>query len=1188
MSDTPASNFTFLGPWPELQERAQRAEASIYLDPRVSAFYARNCLELMVETVFDIDNWLIRPRHDASLMGLIHDQTFKANLQYHLFGKLKLIIKIGNAAVHDRAAPKPRDALQSVTELHHVLYWFVRTYTPNLDRTHFAVDSFDTTLVPDGSFSSPDKGRSGGVSSSSMGKPGGVSSSTQIQSIEKQLESADQARRAEQEKLLRENADLRAENNRLKERVAAAKQAAAQVQDAHNYNEADTRQYLIDVLLHEAGWKLDQKRDTEYPLSGMPVSKRNPNGKGKADYVLWGDDGKALAVVEAKDSSKSPEDGQHQAKLYADCLEQECGVRPVIFYTNGYEIRLWDDTQYPPRDVQGFYTKGELALLIKRRHECQPFFDTEGISARIDDNITNRHYQKAAITHMLEAFEQERRRKALLVMATGTGKTRTIISLVDLLTRHGWIKNILFLADRNALLTQAKKNFVKLLPRISCSILDSGVQKDSLDSRLYFSTYPTLKNLLDRTADERPFGVGHFDLVIVDEAHRSVYQKYRQIFAYFDGLLVGLTATPKDDVDKNTYGIFDLQDGMPTYAYQDQSAYAEKFLVPPTKITVATRFMRHGIQYAQLSTAEQREWEEKEELAGRDEVLPQELNHFLFNRNTADRMFAQLFRQDVLGGIHVEGGDVIGKTIIFAANNDHAEFLQKQFDKNFPKWKGKLAQVITYKNPYAQTLIDEFSVEGEAFDPGNPKMRIAISVDMLDTGIDVRDVVNLVFFKVVQSKVKFTQMLGRGTRLYEDLFGPGQDKTTFRVFDYCQNFEFFGQNPQGAPDSASKPLSRQVFEKRIELARLITAKTAQHPDTEASHALNMLKTYQLDLLHHQVAGMNLKNFIVRPKRKQVEPFLERNYWNALDDSKHVVLEMHLSALPTEAEAFNADEQTNELANRFDNLILGMQLALLAKGFVPQAARDRVAEFAQRIEAKSNLDQVGKHLELIQSVQTLEFWQNADLLVLEDVRRIFRNLVTFLDKLEKQVVYTDFKDDLLGVEDVTVAYPGNSSLDLTQYRRKTELYIRDHQDHLTIQKLRRNKPITRVDLDTLETLLLDASGMADRVAYREQVLEHKPLGTFIRELVGLDMQAAKEAFSDFLDEGVYNTRQINFVNQVIDYLTGHGVLEVKQIFESPFTDLHNESAYGFFSDDKVTELFGRMNKIRANALVSEVA
>src|SRR5690606_27443850 len=278
------------------------------------------------------------------------------------------------------------------------------------------------------------------------------------------------------------------------------------------------------------------------------------------------------------------------------------------------------------------------------------------------------------------------------------------------------------------------------------------------------------------------------------------------------------------------------------------------------------------------------------------------------------------------------------------------EFLQKVFDKNYPKWKGKLAQVVTYKNPYAQSLIDEFSAEDEkGFDPKNPKLRIAISVDMLDTGIDVPEVVNLVFFKVVQSKVKFTQMMGRGTRLCPDLFGPGEDKTTFRVFDYCQNFEFFDANPEGAVTGLAKPISQQVFEKRILLAKLAEAACAKTPENEEEKAyqakLETLRGYTLDMLHHQVQGMNLDNFIVRPKRLQIEPFLKRETWDNIDDARHTELEAHIARLPTEAEPFNGDEQSNNLSNRFDNQILTMQLSVLERGFVPEPLRIKVMEFA---------------------------------------------------------------------------------------------------------------------------------------------------------------------------------------------------------------------------------------------------
>ncbi|NOH84241.1 DEAD/DEAH box helicase [Vibrio sp. 03-59-1] len=1171
----------------EIQTRAKNAESNIKTDPRIAGFYARNALELMVETVFDIDNWLTRPRHDATLMSLIHDKDFKQNLETHLFPKLKLVIQVGNEAVHSKTTLPQRDALQAVKELHHVLYWFIRTYTPafanrELNRNQFVVQPFDEALIPQQ------------VSIDATVATKALSSIKRVKELEKQLEQDDKVEREAYLQQLKENETLKAANQALLEQIEQAKQSAEKVTDAHDYNEEETRTYLIDVLLHEAGWKLEHKRDREYPVSGMPISQANPNGNGFVDYVLWGDDGTALAVVEAKRTHRRAEDGQQQAKLYADCLEKKCGVRPVIFYTNGYDTHLWDDHFYPPRQVQGFYTKAELELMVKRRTDRKSFFECGMPNSNlvINNEITNRHYQKSAITKLLQDFELEHERKGLFVMATGTGKTRTVISLVDLLVKNDWVKNVLFLADRNALLTQAKKNFVKLLPRVSCSILDSGQSKNNIDSRLYFSTYPTMKNLLDRGSDERPFGVGHFDLIIVDEAHRSVYSKYRQIFEYFDGFLVGLTATPKDEVEKDTYGIFELQKGMPTYAYEDDKAYDQGYLVPPTKISVATKFLREGVKYKDLSDEEQEEWENKAELEDRDEVLPSEVNKFLFNEDTAEKMFAQLMSKDDRGGIHVEGGDVIGKTIVFAANNDHAVFLEKMFNKNYPKWAGKLARVITFKETYAQSLIDEFGGDEnkiDEFDPKNPTCRIAISVDMLDTGIDVPEVVNLVFFKVIRSKVKFTQMIGRGTRLCKDLFGPNDDKKTFKVFDYCQNFEYFDANPEGIAVGVAKPVTQQVFEKRVLLSTLLNDQLNneefREQNPEDCQRYTELNRYQLDMLHHLVSGMNLDNFIVRPKRQAVEPFLEREHWDNIDDTKFTELESQISALPTEAEAFNSDEQLNHLSHRFDSLVLTMQLDLLEKGMLSETSRGRVVEFAEQLEAKSTIPAVQAQLQLIQDIQTQEFWQDIHLVTLEDIRRKLRNLMFALDKDKKEMVYTNFEDEVQGVHDVTNVYK-NPSVDLAQYRKKIELYIQDHQDQLTIQKLKRNKSITQADLDVLEGLLLDASGMSDVEAYREKILQEKPLGTFIRELIGLDMNAAKEAFSSFLDEESYNAEQIQFVDQVIDYLVNNGIIDMSQLFEPPFTDNHGESAYGFFDEGTVVELFGVIRKVNANAVVEE--
>ncbi|HIF9420409.1 TPA: type I restriction-modification enzyme R subunit C-terminal domain-containing protein [Photobacterium damselae] len=401
---------------------------------------------------------------------------------------------------------------------------------------------------------------------------------------------------------------------------------------------------------------------------------------------------------------------------------------------------------------------------------------------------------------------------------------------------------------------------------------------------------------------------------------------------------------------------------------------------------------------------------------------------------------------------------------------------------------------------------------------------------------------------------------------------------------------YFDANPEGIAVGVAKPVTQQVFEKRVLLSILLNSRLnnegfrEQHP--EDCERYSELNRYQLDMLHHIVSGMNLDNFIVRPKRRAIEPFLDREHWDNIDDAKFTELESQISELPTEADAFNSDEQLNHLSHRFDNLLLTMQLGLLERGILPEANRMRVMEIAQQLEGKHTVPAVQAQLQLIQDMQTMEFWQDIHLVTLEEVRKRIRNLMFAIKNEEGgEKVYTNFEDEVQGVHDVTNVYK-NPSVDLAQYRKKIELYIQDHQDQLTIQKLKRNKAITQADLDVLEGLLLEASGMSDVETYREKILQEKPLGTFIRKLVGLDMNAAKEAFSSFLDEKAYNAEQIQFVDQVIDYLVNNGILDMSQLFEPPFTDNHGESAYGFFDEGTVVELFGVIRKVNANAVVSE--
>lgn len=563
--------FAFLAAeWPEVYEAAVKVEAAALSDPRTACFYARRALELAVGWAYRYDPSLSLPYQD-NLSALIHDPTFKA-LSGPVFPKARLINTLGNRAVHSNRVILQADSLTAVRELFHVCFWLAHTYSRQARPASGL--ALDESRLP-------------------RTAPVPRQTAEQLRSLKDQLAERD----AQVASLLVDRVEMDAQLALLRKEVAAAKKAAAALPDTHDYREAQTRTDLIDQLLEESGWVLDSKRDREFPVAGMPDGK-----PGRVDYVLWGNDGLPLALVEAKRTSSSPQYGQHQAKLYADCLEAMYGRRPVIFYTNGIETWLWDDVNYAPRQVRGFYNRNELELMIQRRATRRPLAGAEA-----NPRIVERYYQKRAIGRIAEAFELQKERKALVVMATGAGKTRTVIALSDLLMRCNWVKRVLFLADRRALVKQAVNAFKAHLPESAPVNL---VEERDADGRIYVSTYPTMMGLIDEMrGGERRFGPGYFDLVVIDEAHRSVYQKYREIFEYFDSLLVGLTATPKDEVDINTYSLFDLERGVPTDAYDLDEAVADGFLVPFRAVSVPLKFPRAGISYDELPEEEKELWD---------------------------------------------------------------------------------------------------------------------------------------------------------------------------------------------------------------------------------------------------------------------------------------------------------------------------------------------------------------------------------------------------------------------------------------------------------------------------------------------------------------------------------------------------------------------------------------------------
>ncbi len=962
--------------------------------------------------------------------------------------------------------------------------------------------------------------------------------------------------------LLTSMAAMDTELQQLRDAVAAAKKANSAQPDTHDYSEAETRKAFIDLLLKEAGWALDPAKNFEIEVVGMP----NAENKGFVDYVLWGDDGRPLMLVEAKRTTRSATVGQQQAKLYADCLETMYGQRPVIFYSNGYAHWIWDDRMYPPRAVQGFYKKQELELLVQRRSSRKVLADTV-----LDTQIVERHYQHRAIRRVGASFELDKVRKSLLVMATGAGKTRTVIALADVLMRANWAKRVLFLADRVALVNQAVNAFKTHLPDSAPVNL---VTDKHTEGRVFVSTYPTMMGLIDEAFDgQRRFGVGHFDLIVIDEAHRSVYQKYRAIFDYFDALLVGLTATPKDEIDKNTYGLFDLETGVPTDAYGLEEAVADGHLVPPVAISVPLKFQRQGIKYDDLTEDEKEAWDAldwREDGTVPTEVDPAELNKWLFNIDTVDKALALLMTQ----GQKVAGGDRLGKTIIFAKNNDHADFIADRFNVNYPQYKGHFARVVTYKTEYAQSIIDDFSAK--------EKMpHIAVSVDMLDTGIDVPEVVNLVFFKVVRSKTKFWQMLGRGTRLCKDLFGPGEHKQNFFVFDLCQNLEFFSQNPATSDGSSSEALSTRLFKGRLEMIAELDKRqkhgrqASEAPLTGIGHLTEgQLRDETADLLRARVAAMNVDNFVVRPQRQFVEKYVEAKAWNPLGDDGHAELVHHIAKLPSQ----QADE--DEEAKRFDMLMLRTQLSILQAKPEFAGLRQKVQAIAGALEDQVAIPAIKAEIMLISAVAGDEWWDNVTVPMLETVRRRLRMLVKLIPKGQKKVVYTDFEDELgdstrIDLPQVTTA------LNMTKFKEKARQFLKAHESHLSLQRLRRNQALTAANLVELERMLVEAGGT--KALIDEAKKKSQGLGLFIRSLVGLDREAAMQAFSEFLSGSTATPDQIEFIELVVQELTLNGVMEADRLFQSPFTDINAQGPLGIFSPAKVTSLIDHLALIRQRAV-----
>ncbi|MCW2278773.1 DEAD/DEAH box helicase family protein [Heliophilum fasciatum] len=1110
------ANFDFLQEKPEYALFATaciEAERVLATSPAMSAIGSRKAFELAVKWVYAADNTLRAP-YKNNLQSLIHEPSFKFAVDQRTWSKLPYIIKLGNLAVHTEKAISSGEAIGALAALFEFVQWIDYCYGATYDDRRF-----DEALLP---------------AAKVILDEGAIKAG---ESLLEQKEAEIEA--------------LRARIAAMSDQLTAGKEEHQEERHftPEDLSEFHTRKKYIDVDLKLLGWKFGDDVKEEVELPGMP----NAQGVGRADYVLYGKDNLPLAVIEAKRTSKDPRQGSQQAKLYADCLERMTGRRPMIFTTNGFETYFSDGTA-PERQVSGIFAKRDLEKLLHRRGQGK------GRALRditISDKITDRYYQKEAIRAVGDHITQGHR-KALLVMATGTGKTRTAASLTDVLSRGGYVTNVLFLADRTALVKQAKDDFKRHLPDMSLCNLVSN--KDDRNARIVFSTYPTMLNAIDSIKNDDGkllFTPAHFDLIIIDEAHRSIFKKYRVIFEYFDAIIVGLTATPKTDVDRNTYDFFEMEKGVPTYAYPYETAVEhDHVLVPYYNIEVKTKFLEQGIRYDELSDEDKARYEEDftdEDGAMPDFIPSPELNEYIFNHGTIDMVLQDLMTQ----GLKVAGGDRLGKTIIFAQRKEHAQVIVDRFAKLYPQYGGAFAKRVVCDDNYAQTIIDDFKQAEKA-------PHIAVSVDMMDTGIDVPEVVNLVFFKRVRSKTKFWQMIGRGTRLCKNLFGDGQDKKHFVIFDYLGNFEFFRQHQEGLPGNETESLSEAIFAKRVRLIHhLQQAAFIDEP-------FQALRAEWIAIVVGQIQALNTELVAVKLQRRFVERYKETAAFACLSDTDKSDLIKYLAPLVYM-------EDTDEFAKRFDNFMYGMMLAQIEGTAQFKKGRKQLLTICTELSRRAVIPQIKAKLDLINTIGTEEFWKNVNLLCLEHVRAELRSLIQFIvDEGKGGLIYTNLADQVLEVKEGEALY---QAYDFEDYKLKVNRYIENHRDHVAIHKLRNNMPLTALDYRSLEQIFTGELGTADD--YRRE-FHDTPFGLLVRKIAKLEYEAASAAFSEFINDQSLTQAQIVFVKKVIDYVVQNGYIEdVKELLKTPFDK--PQTFTRLFDETKQKKIMDLVKHIKENAV-----
>lgn len=926
-------------------------------------------------------------------------------------------------------------------------------------------------------------------------------------------------------------------------------------------NEKLTRKEIIDNRLKQAGWNVTDRTQVieEFDIHLTVVEEPTTPYAGHqySDYVLLGKDGKPLAVVEAKKTSVDAELGREQAKQYCYNIKQTQGVDlPFCFYTNGHDIYFWDLDNYPPKKVYGFPTREDLeryAYIRKARRSL--------VGDLINTKIAGRIYQIQSIRAVMEAIEK-RKRKFLLVMATGTGKTRTCIALVDALMRAGWAERVLFLVDRIALRDQTLEAFKEHLPN-EPRWPKQGEKEIATDRRIYVSTYPTMLNIIRN--EEKSLSPHFFDLIVVDESHRSIYNTYQEILDYFNTITLGLTATPTDVIDHNTFQLFECEDGVPTFAYSYEEAvnHIPPFLSNFQVMKIKTKFQGEGINKRTISLEDQQklmlEGKEIEEI----NYEGTEIEKKVINRGTN----ALIVREFMEESIKDANGVLPGKTIFFCISKAHARRVEEIFDSLYPQYKGELAKVLVSEDPrvYGKGgLLDQFV--------SNDMPRIAISVDMLDTGIDVRELVNLVFAKPVYSYTKFWQMIGRGTRLLEpEKIKPWcTQKDNFLILDCWDNFEYFKLNPRGKELKAQIPLPVRLFGVRLE--KIEEAQTQSNSE---------IVNKEVQKIRKQVESLPKNSVVIMEAKHELQRLEDENFWSNLTSDKMEFLEAVAKPL------FRTVSDVDFKAMRFEKDIVEVSLAHLAGETEKfETLKESIIEEIGELPLSINI--VAREQELIRQAQTNHYWATANEDKFEELIQKLAPLMKFREAVIPLAPAKFNLKDIVAEKEFVEFGPQHEALSVAKYRELVEKKINELVSSSPIlQKLKQGQEITTDEAEQLAEELHNEHPHIT-IDLLRKVYNHRKaaLVQFIKHILGIEQletfaETVTKAFDDFVSKHSYLTsRQLQFLDLLKNFVLEKGDVSKRNLIESPFTMLHPEGIRGIFNQKEIDEILSLTEQVLA--------